>query len=1066
MWLKESALLVLMVGGSFAEGRSDQSAGGAAAAKSVPRAAHDKASEPDRKVKEAEAAQSDFLSRFISNIQSIGRTREGLNAAKIFYEAQKKFYGEESPQAALAMTGLGYSYSAQADFLSARPLLEKAVTINRKLFPLGKPIPGHRFLAVSLEVLGLLDENQGDYVNAEVRFQEALGLRRRLRGENDIDTASTLQNLGELYQIIGDPARAEPLIKQAFEIRKSALGTDHPETARNLNSLALLYASIGEYAKAEEFARRACDTWKKALGKNRQETAFGLFNLAGIYQSMGDYAKAEPLYCQSLEISKTTLGKKHPFTATALASLAGLYRALGDHARADPLDQQALEICRQVLGEKHPTTAASLSNVAQRYEVKGDYANAEPLLRQALQIDKEVLGEKHPSTAAGLHNLAFLYELQGDYARAEPLYRKALEVRKQALGDNHPLTVQSLNNLAFLYQMMGKSARAESMCREALAICEQHLSDYMHVQSERQQLALARLLRSNFDVYLTITSQVPVSAANVYQHVLGWKGAVFMRQFALLSLRRRPDLQPRFHELDSVSARLSNLVLRGPDGLVPAAWKREVNDLSDKKERLEGELARAGEELRQQQALSAAKLQEALPEQVTLVDFLEYTHYSPPVGGKGLPSRDNRLVAFVVRKDRPVRRIELGGVQSLAAAADDWRRAILRGGGGPDEIKAWQNDPAHKPPQQILKELLWNPLQDSVAGSQTVLISPDGLLSQIPLGALPGKSTGSFLLEEETLAIVPVPQLLPLLLGAPKTCTEHVKATANDDEQSLLTLGDVSYGSRPGKAEAVFVTSRSAVRGSRGGLFFPTLKHSRSEIATIRSSFETYFSHGKVHVLSGENATEAMFRREAPNYDWLHLATHGFFAPPELAPVLAASFDDNEHGSSVFSRLGIWVTQPGLMSGIALSGSNTRAKADEDDGILTAVEVAGLDLRRAQLVVLSACETGLGAVAGGEGVLGLQRAFQLAGAKTCVTSLWKVDDAATQVLMTEFYKNLWEKRLGRLQSLRAAQLAMLRQYDPKEQKLRGLDLAEDDTMRPKRGSPRYWSAFVLSGDWR
>jgi CHAT domain-containing protein len=329
------------------------------------------------------------------------------------------------------------------------------------------------------------------------------------------------------------------------------------------------------------------------------------------------------------------------------------------------------------------------------------------------------------------HRASPVYKID---ARAEPLYRQALEVRKQALGDKHPVTVQSLNNLAFLYQMMGKSARAESMGREALDTCEQHLSDYMRVQSERQQLALARLMRSNFDVYLTI--------------------------------------------------------------------------------------------------------------------------------------------------------------------------------------------------------------------------------------------------------------------------------------------------------------------------------------------FERYFSHVKVRVLSGENATEAMFRREAPNYNWLHLATHGFFAPPELAPVLAASFDDNEHGSSVFSRLGIWVAQPGLMSGIALSGSNTRAKADEDDGILTAVEVAGLDLGRAQLVVLSACETGLGAVAGGEGVLGLQRAFQLAGANTCVTSLWKVDEPATQVLMTEFYKNLWEKRLGRLDSLRAAQLAMLRQYNPKEQKLRGLDLAEDNTMRPKRGSPHYWSAFVLSGDWR
>jgi CHAT domain-containing protein len=158
-----------------------------------------------------------------------------------------------------------------------------------------------------------------------------------------------------------------------------------------------------------------------------------------------------------------------------------------------------------------------------------------------------------------------------------------------------------------------------------------------------------------------------------------------------------------------------------------------------------------------------------------------------------------------------------------------------------------------------------------------------------------------------------------------------------------------------------------------------------------------------------------------------------------------------------------------------LAGANRTPEPGQDDGILTAAEVAALNLDGLELAVLSACETGLGAVAGGEGILGLQRAFQVAGARTSVTSLWRVDDAATQALMSEFYKNLWEKKLGKLQALRQAQLAMLERYDPVNGTLRGPGehrpverpvKPKDEAGPGKRLPPFYWAAFVLSGDWR
>jgi CHAT domain-containing protein len=294
-------------------------------------------------------------------------------------------------------------------------------------------------------------------------------------------------------------------------------------------------------------------------------------------------------------------------------------------------------------------------------------------------------------------------------------------------------------------------------------------------------------------------------------------------------------------------------------------------------------------------------------------------------------------------------------------------------------------------------------------------------------------------------------------------------------------IGDVDFRSDPGTASladretgAGFDYSRSAVR-SRTDASFAPLPGTAQEIDKIRMLYRQEFAGHEPEMVSGSRATEQFFRTEASRHRFIHVATHGFFsAESALDP---KEGNKQSSGDPLLEKaIDVRGFQPGLLSGIALAGANrkvdqeadksTNAGKEHDDGILTALEVEGLDLANVDLVVLSACETGLGKAAGGEGVLGLQRAFQLAGAKTCITSLWKVDDTATQVLMSEFYRNLWVKKLGKLQSLRAAQLAMLKRYDPGKKRLRGLDVSDDNSAGPERGSPFYWAAFVLSGDWR
>jgi CHAT domain-containing protein len=219
-------------------------------------------------------------------------------------------------------------------------------------------------------------------------------------------------------------------------------------------------------------------------------------------------------------------------------------------------------------------------------------------------------------------------------------------------------------------------------------------------------------------------------------------------------------------------------------------------------------------------------------------------------------------------------------------------------------------------------------------------------------------------------------------------------------------------------------------------------------------------------VLRRDQATEAAVRKEAPQHRWLHFATHGFFAPKELRSALAPDPKRAKSGAvpGLLDREGVAGFHPLLLSGLVLAGANRPPEPGQDDGILTALEVAELDLRHVELAVLSACETGLGEVAGGEGVLGLQRAFQAAGARSTVTSLWQVPDQATRALMERFYAGLWDRKrpLGKLEALRQAQLWLLR-----EGPTRGLAVVSTEpSAGPRRAPPFYWAAFVLSGDWR
>jgi CHAT domain-containing protein len=883
--------------------------------------------------------------------------------------------------------------------------------------------------ARGLNVQALSLHHKGQAAKAVPLFKQALDIFKEVQGEKHPSYATILNNLAMVYKDMGDHKAALPLCKKALEIRKEALGEKHPEYAVGLHNLAALYYSMGEYKAALPLCKQALAIKKEVLGEKHPWYAISLNTLAALYQAMGDHKQALSRYTQALKITKEVLGEKHPYYALILNNLAGLYKDMGDHKQALPLYKQALKIRKEVLGEKHPDYAVSLNNLALLYTEMGEHKAALPLSKQALLIIKEALGEKHPHYAISLNNLAALYKNMGDRKAALPLFQNPLAIYKEALGEKHPYYANSLHNLAALFMEMGDYKQALPLAEEATNLTTSYLRASASVQSDRQQFAAAEALRRRLDLRLSFLD------ADCYGHVLAWKGAVLLRQRQrrlYTSLSADPKTRQDAIELQATTRQIATL------SASPRPAREQLQRLTEEQERLQAKLSELSSEAAaafKAKALTPQALSAALPEGAVLVDYHFFWHH-------GVTYRDGsrnwvrHLVAFVSRRGKPTARIDLGPADRIRDAVSKWRVLLTR---ERYSVRLGAE----------VQGLVWSPLEKNLEGARVVLLSPDEVLASLPFCALPGKKPGTYLIEDVALAVVPVPQMLPEMLR-PVDKAMRLKP-------SLLVVGDVDYDKAGAMARADKAGDRGAPLGVRRD--WDTLPGTSTEVAAVSRSFTKLFKKaGTITDLDGADATKAKVREALAKVRYAHLATHGFFATGDIKSALSSKKPD-----AFFGKEGIIGWHPLLLSGLVLAGANKEPKPGEEDGIITALEVSEMQLPKLELVVLSACETGLGKSAGGEGLLGLQRAFAVAGARTVIASLWAVDDKATQLLMGEFYRVAWdtENIVSRAEALRKAQLFLLKEG------IRGLGKkAEKLPKGETRLPPLYWAAFVLSGDWR
>jgi CHAT domain-containing protein/Tfp pilus assembly protein PilF len=952
------------------------------------------------------------------------------------------------PDIAHSLSNLGGVQDALGEYSAAKTNVEEALAIRRRGLP-----PGHPVIAQSLFHLGNVQYHLRDFAAAKMSIGEALAIYRKAFPDGNPDIASGLSNLGNVQLKLGEFAAAKRSQEEALAIFRKAFPAGHPAIAHSLSNLGAVQNQLRDFAAAKRSHEEALAIFRQALPAGHLEIAGSLNNLGNVQHHLREFAAAKRSHEEALAIRRHALPPGHSDIAQSLINLGRAQFELRDFAAAKTSFEEALAIRRQVRPPDHLGIANSLNNLGNVQHQLRDFAAAKRSHEEALAIRRHALPPGHPDIAASLTNLGIVQNQLRDFAAAKRSHEEALGILRNARPPGHPDIAASLTNLGNLSLASGIDGEtAPPRLAEASDIYQAEQLRMAIAQAEPEQLATAVMARISLQLLIDATLTAGMPADTAYDRVVRTKGSVTAQQRWARQARDAADpgtkkLLDRLRDLSRDILGLSMPSRLGEKSNSDEDVSTLIRSLSDERGRLEQQLAeRSGvyQAIQSRARIRGDDIRTVLPSETALIDLVEYQHVATQADGPREPMIEWRLVAFVSRPEtKGVVAVPLGPSKDLADLIDRWRASYGTGKrpavGTPD-------------PGSELRKRLWQPLAKYLEGAKVILVSPDGPLNGLPWAALPGAKEGTFLVHEYAFAVVPTPQLLPEILRA--------KPRREGENPSLLLAGGIDFGEP--KARAAGTPS-----GKLPPLpVFTPLPGAEREVNDLGTEFQGAFRDApQPKVLSKDEATKLAVVAAAATHRFVHLATHGFFADEaEQSAEAVASRGVDLLRSGLHPQFEAAGQHPGLLSGVVFAGVN-RSDRGPKETILTAFEASDLELGQVDLLVLSACDTGRGQVAGGEGVLGLQRAFQLAGARAVVASLWKVPDEETHLLMREFYGRIWsDKPLPRAEALRQAQLWMLEKGKGRGGKDRsGVELPERPQGPPL---PYVWAAFVLSGDWR
>ncbi len=953
----------------------------------------------------------------------------------------------------------------------ALPIAEKALADHEKSFG-----PDSSLVAVDAMVLGETYRRLSEYAKARSAFEKSLAIFLKKDGEKSKSVLLVRYALAELSYHEGQVAKSADEFKALLPLAESLDGPEGDMSGKILANLSLAYNDLGRYEESKPVGERALAIFTKKEGVGGESAASAQSNLAITYINTGDLARARDLLESSKAGQEKRWGKDNVNTGITYANLGILYNQLKDFAQAEDYSNRALAILEKNLPADHTLIISVRNNLSSIYQSTGRSQEALQLGAAVLEATKKKQGDKHPDMAYRLNNMSIDLALAGDLPKAEENMRQAVEIMEQTLGPEHPILAKILSNQAGVYLIAKRPEQGRKLLERARAIVEKTVgpdsesySDICYMQglldasakggdkralewflkgqatddvlidhvmgfaSDQSKLLYLTGNRFRVDAALSLVAQRlqadPASRQAAMNLWLKRKGAVLeaQKQFQeAMVVDAPPAVQKDFQELSNVRAALAKLSMAS--GGTEAAPAKDIAALEAKRKSLEATLASVSQAFAKKKRTgmaTAASLATALPAGSALVEFCLYTPYDFASG----QNQAKRYLAFVLLSGQggTPALVDLGPASQVDEAAAGFVKAMREtvADGKPRDAEAakWSGR---------LYELVFAPLRKPLGQVRHLYLSPDGNLNLFPFEAL-APTAGKPLIEDYSFSYLSAGRDMlgfdakgfgaagsqagkPALFGDPNFNLGQKEIDSQERSLGIATSrqGDVSRQLR--------------------GQSFRRLPATASEVQAISRELP------QARVYLGSQALEgALFSLKQPRV--LHLATHGFFL--QGAP-------DGETRSAVLPGKSAVKEQenPLLRSGVVLAGANNSLRQGGSEGVVTAEKLLNLNLHGTELVVLSACETGLGDVLAGEGVFGLRRALLQAGAEGIVMSMWSVRDKETGELMAAFYHNLAAGGMNRPQALRQAML----------------DQRKITKERYGSDNPYFWSAFVYLGE--
>ncbi|MGM0580143.1 MAG: CHAT domain-containing protein [Bacteroidota bacterium] len=860
------------------------------------------------------------------------------------------------------------------------------------------------YYIMALETYAKLLSIQGSFDEAEDALELSQKLFRSSIPSAEYNSLKAAQELASVYLKVGKYGETEEILVKSLKRNVELFGNDSRKIINPLVDFGKLQLIKGDYTQTEELARRALELSEKIFGDNSTKNTPAILLLAELYETIGDYNKSEEYYRRAIKILEDQFGRTHVDVATSISRLAIVmfYKGDEDPKEIEDLLFEAKNTISKRFSSKSPLYADLLKDMARFFISQDKLEDAFSFLKQSEEIWKDKAGRRNNIKAADIHILrGDIYYKQRNWKDAESEYKDSQKLNEKFFNDKHPEYVKATSRMSKVYYMDGKQRKAKLYIEEVMENYTQYIEEYFPALSEREKTKYWNTIKNDFDYFntlaLSMNDRYPELIETVYNNALKIKGlllssSIKMRERILNS--NDSTLKSQYFEWLDKKEMLSNAISMSSEQL--EAENINLNELSREVELIEKSLSQQSELFSQgigSKTYTWEQIKNTLKPNEVAIEMVRFRHFDHFI-------TDSVVYVMLILKNEKRSKPEFvvmeNGNDMESKYFNNYRNAI--------KYKIEDTYSYHN---------FWKPIEDKVGKNKTIYLSPDGVYNQINLEAIP-LGEGKYLIDNSNIVLVSNTKDLYI---------NKIKTKQYQEEKSALLFGDPKF----------YLASRQDYISEfrSGATQISDLPGTKKEIKELRSLFNQY--GWETNDYTDEDAAEETVKDiQSPKV--FHIATHGFFTEKEDRNPQQTTVKENDMSDNPLLNTGL------MLKGAGDLLAKTRYNYNVEPGILTAYEAMNLNLDKTDLVVLSACETGLGEVHGGEGVFGLQRSFLVAGAKTLIMSLFKVSDEATQKLMVSFYEK-WLETGDKRQAFIDAKKEIRNEYK----------------------DPIYWGAFVMIG---